>query len=147
MSGEAKLTLRERAALAWQQTSAKRRLWADELQREVEEKFGIDCEVKIIHTQLRPEAHVNDLRFVLGRYGEGGVRQSKQLKLLQQCPQCQRDAEIDIDGLEDLGAYLEFLEFLADAPDFFCRKTFHNLSKEAAAKTSVATAAEQSTSV
>lgn len=144
MSGEAKLTLRERAALAWQQTSAKRRLWADELQREVEEKLGIDCEVKIIHTQLRPEAHVNDLRFVLGRYGEGGVRQSKQLKLLQQCPQCQRDAEIDIDGLEDLGAYLEFL---ADAPSFFCFKNCHDSSKKAVAKTSVATAAEQSMSV
>lgn len=144
MSGEAKLTLRERAALAWQQTSAKRTLWADELRREVEEKFGIDCEVEIIHMQLRPVAHVNDLRFVLGKYGENGVRQSKQLKLLQQCSQCQRDAEIDIAGLEQLGAYLQFL---ADAPDFFCLKTFHNRPKKAAAKTSVATAAEQSTSV
>lgn len=111
MKKQSKMSLRERAALAWQDECAKRTSWAGELRQEIEELFGASCSVEIeLNGARRPVAKIEGLQFILNIHSEDGVETFRHLMLLSNCSKCNRDTGLDINNLADLGRWLEVLE-------------------------------------
>lgn len=111
MNMPAKMTLRESAALAWQEEREARIQWADELRCIIEEMFGTDYIVDIeFNPYGRLVAKIEGLHFRFGKYSDNGISTSRRLMLLRQCDQCGSDVETDIRGLADLGRFLEVLD-------------------------------------
>ena len=110
MNRQSKMSLRERAAIAWKEECAQRASWAEELRQEVVELFGANCTVEIdLNAGRRPVAVVDGLRFILSKESENGVETFTYLMLLSNCSRCGRDTGIDINSLADLGRWLVVL--------------------------------------
>lgn len=116
MSGTAELTLRQKAALAWERERPMREATRMEkrvkvlsvVRQKLKRIFGSEYEIKVgVETNGKVVALVEDLRFTTITYSLEFIT----ISLVERCPQCGKDLPIGpVSDLADVGELLAEFE-------------------------------------